>query len=141
MDLIYKSRVLLIRFAKVFPFIICFLALISYTEDVYALIREDYMQFDDGYILYKPLSWNIAKLFVYDWYTIITATVLSFAFETCWYNKACVVYLCFNTWERDYFITIELHPEYIYAICIANILICSFFCYKGLRILTSSQKQ
>lgn len=135
MDLIYKSRVLLIRIAKVFPFVICLSVLISYTEDIYALLCENYIQLDDNYILYKPLSWSIAKLFIYDWYTIVVATILSCAFETCWYNKACIVYICLNAWERDYFITIELYPEYIYAICIANILICVFFCYKGIRIL------
>lgn len=141
MNIVYKSRVFLVRFAKVFPFILCFIVCISYVESVYALANENFYAYGNDVVLYKPFSWLISEYFIYNWYTILAATVLSFAMETCWYNKVCVVYLCFNAWERDYFITIELYPEYIYAICIANILICGFFCHKGIKILLSSRKQ
>lgn len=135
MNIVYKSRVFLVKFAKVLPFTLCFIVAISYVECIYALASESYYAYGNSVVLYKPLSWFISDCFLYDWYTILAATILSFAMETCWYNKAAIAYLCINAWERDYFITIELYPEYIYAISIANILICGFFCYKGLGII------
>lgn len=135
MNIVHQSRIWLIRFAKVFPFFLCAIVMLSYIEDLFALYVESYYNVDDYTILYKPISWTIGKHFVYNWYTIITATIFSFAFETCWYNKASIVYLCFNAWERDYFITIELYPEYIYAICLANIIVAGYLTVKGLKIL------
>ena len=135
MNLIYKTRVFLIRFAKVFPFILSAVVCISYTESIFSLLNESYMSLDGSVVLCKPISHALGGLFVYDWYTIIVATVLSFAFETCWYNKACIVYLCINAWERDYFLTVELYPEYIYAICTANIIVSGYLTFKGIKIL------
>lgn len=135
MNIVHQSRIWLIRFAKVFPFFLCAIVMLSYIEDLFALYAESYYNVDDYTILYKPISWTIGKYFVYNWYTIITATIFSFAFETCWYNKASIVYLCFNVWERDYFFTIELYPEYIYAIIAVNLLCSGFFVFKGITIL------
>ena len=132
---VYKSRILLIRFAKLFPFILCSIVLLSYLESLFALVAESYYEYGTNVILYKPISWFIGGLFVYDWYTLVAATVFAFAFETCVANKLSIVYLCFNAWERDYFITIELYPEYIYAICTANIIVSGFLVYKGTNIL------
>lgn len=135
MNLIYKTRVFLIRFAKVFPFILSAVVCISYTESIFSLLNESYMSLDGSVVLCKPISHALGGLFVYDWYTIIVATVLSFAFETCWYNKACIVYFCINAWERDYFLTVELYPEYIYAICTANIIVSGYLTFEGIKIL------
>jgi hypothetical protein len=104
---------------------------------VYALANENFYAYGNDVVLYKPFSWLISEYFIYNWYTILAATVLSFAMETCWYNKACVVYLCFNAWERVYFITIELYPEYIYAICLANIVVAGYLTFKGIMLYKS----
>lgn len=137
MSIVYKARVTLIRTAKVFPFILCFIVCISYTESMYALLMKNYCMLDDSITLYKPISWFVGNIFLYEWYAIIMATILSFAMETCWANKASIIYLCVNAWERDYFLTIELYPEYVYAICIANIIVSGFFVWKGIKILCS----
>ena len=135
MSIVYKSRIFLVRFAKTLPFILCFIVAISYTESLYALTFESYYAYGDSVVLYKPLSWFIGEYFVYNWYTILAATVLSFSMETCWYNKACIVYLCINAWERDYFMTIELEPTYIYIICLANVIVAGYLTLKGIKIL------
>lgn len=135
MNVVYKARLFLVRFAKVFPFILCFIVCTSYVESAYALANENFYAYGNDVVLYKPFSWIISEYFIYNWYTILIAAVLSLAMETCWYNKACVVYLCFNACERGYFITIELYPEYIYAICLANILVSGYLVYNGMKIL------
>lgn len=104
-------------------------------ESVYALLNENYMALDDCVVLDKPISRYIGEWFVYGWYTIAIATIFSLAFETCWYNRACIAYACINALERDYFLTIELEPTYIYIICLANIIVAGWLTYKGIKIL------
>lgn len=137
---ITKTRVTLIEIGKVAPFIVCFVVFISYTEDIFALSFHRYVQFSDGTYLNKPVSWFIGNYFKYDIVSLLVLVVLSFAVQTCVYNKLACLYLGINLAEKSYF-DFELYPEYIYAICIVNIALCSFFCYKGLRILTSLRKQ
>jgi len=141
MNLVYKSRIGLIRFAKVFPFILCFIVLVSLSETLFALVLNDFVVFDGGIIPNTPFSWFVAEKYEIGIYSVLLAIFLSIAFETCIWNKTSEVYLLAYLKQQVYFPTIELYPEYIYAICIANILICGFFCYKGIRILTNSRKQ
>ena len=141
MNLVYKARIGLIRFAKVFPFLLCFITLVSLSETIFALILSDFVIFDGGITPNTPIAWFIASKYEFEIYSVLAAIFLSFAFETCVWNKASEIYLLVFLKQQTYFPTIELYPEYIYAICIANILICCFFCYKGIRILTTSRKQ
>jgi hypothetical protein len=55
MNLVYKSRIGLIRFAKVFPFLLCFIVLISLSETLFALVISDFVVFDGGITLNTPL--------------------------------------------------------------------------------------
>ena len=141
MNLVYKSRIGLIRFAKVFPFVLCFIVLVSLSETLFALILSDFVVFGGSVTPNTPFAWFVAGKYEIGIYSVLLAIFLSIAFETCIWNKTSEVYLLVYLKQQVFFPTIELYPEYIYAICIANILICGFFCYKGIRILTSSQKQ
>lgn len=140
MNLVYKSRIGLIRFAKVFPFFLCFIVLVSLSETLFALALSDFVVFDGGITPNTPFAWLIAKYYTFGFYSIILALVLSICFETCIYNKASIGYLSIYLGQQKYFPTIELYPEYIYAICIANILVCVFFCYKGITIFLKNAK-
>lgn len=139
MNIVYKARVFLVRFAKVFPFVLCGIICISYMESICALACENFISLDDSIVLDKPLSHFIGEWFVYEWYTIAVAVILSLAMETCWANKASVFYACINAWERDYFLTIELEPTTIYLICLANIIVAGYLTIKGISILTRKQ--
>jgi hypothetical protein len=140
MNLVYKARVGLIRFAKVFPFILCLVVLISLLETLFALSLNNFVVFDCGIIPNTPFAWLIAEKYEIGIYSVLLAIFLSIAFETCVWNKASEIYLLVYLKQQVYFQTIELYPEYIYAICIANILVCAFFCYKGIRIFLKSAK-
>lgn len=133
-NFITKTRVTLIQIGKIAPFVVCFVVLISYAEDVYSLMFERYVEFSDGVYLRKDLSWFIGNYFKYDLATLSFLVVLSCAIETCLYNKMACAYLGINILEKSY-LGFELEPTYIYIICVANILICGFFCYKGIKIL------
>lgn len=135
MNIIYKSRIGLIRFAKVFPFLLCFIVLISLSETLFALVLSDFVEFNGGITPNTPFSWLIANYFEFDIYSLILALVFAISFETCVYNKASIGYIAIFLGQQEYFPTIELYPEYIYAICITNIVITSFLCYKGVKQL------
>ena len=131
MNLVYKSRIGLIRFAKVFPFLLCFIVLISLSETLFALVLSDFVEFNGGITPNTPFAWLIANYFEFGIYSLILALVFAISFETCVYNKASIGYLALYLGQQKYFPTIELYPEYIYIICMVNIFICGFFCYKG----------
>lgn len=140
MNLVYKSRIGLIRFAKVFPFLLCFIVLISLSETLFALLLSDFVILDGSLTPNTPLAWFIANKYEFEIYSVLAAIFLSIAFETCVWNKASEIYLLALLKQQTYFPTIELYIEYIYIICIANILTCWFFCYKGIRIFLKSAK-
>lgn len=135
MNLVHKSRIGLIRFAKVFPFLLCFIVLVSLSETLFALAVSDFVIFDGGITPNTPIAWFIASKYEFEIYSVLAAIFLSIAFETCVWNKASEIYLLVFIKQQTYFPTIEMYTEYIYAICIANILICGFFCYKGVKIV------
>lgn len=136
MNVIYRSRVFLVRCAKMIPFVFCFVVCVSYSESSWSLMNEDFLMHGDSIVLNKPISFLIGNWFVYDWYTIATLTVLSISMETCFWNKLSIVYLAANIFERDYFITVELYPEYVYVICALNVFASGFLVYKGLVSVT-----
>ena len=139
MNLVYKSRIGLIRFAKVFPFLLCFIVLASLLETAFALVLSDFVILDGSLTPNTPLAWFIAVKYEFEIYSVLAAIFLSIVFETCVWNKASEIYLLVYLKQQTYFPTIELYPEYIYAICIANILVCVFFCYKGIKIISRKQ--
>ena len=140
MNFVYKSRIGLIRFAKVFPFLLCFVVLISLSETLFALALSNFVVFDGGITPNTPFAWLIAEKYEIGIYSVLLAIFLSVSFETCVWNKVSEIYLLVYLRQQTYFPTIELYPEYIYAICIANILICGFFCFKGINIFLKSAK-
>lgn len=133
--MINRARRLLINFGKMIPFVLCFMVLISYAESLYALCTDNFMLYGDSAALYTPISFYIAKRFEYDWLTILATTILSISIETCYWNKLALFYLFVQLWEKTFFSTIELYPEYIYAIIAVNLLCSGFFVFKGITIL------
>lgn len=127
-----KFRSVLIETGKVFPFLLCFVTLISYSEGLYALITDSYVEYADSLYLYKPISWAISKYVDYNLNLMYLLTVLVFAIRTCLYNKLSVLYLYINLFERSYFPTIEMPDAAVYAITLTNISACAFLSYKGL---------
>ena len=130
-----NARRLLIKFGKVLPFIVCFIILIAYIENIYSLYTKDFLCYENCFTLNTPITFWIATKMQYDLLVLVVITIISYATETCCWNKLAILYLFIQLVEKSYFSTIELYPEYIYLICIINIIISAFFVWKGLRIL------
>ncbi len=135
-NFITKTRVTLIQIGKIAPFVVCFVVFISYTEDVYSLMFDRYVEFSDGVYLRKDLSWFIGNYFKYDLATLSFLVVLSYAIETCIYNKLACGYLGINLAEKSYF-DFELEPTTIYVICLANIIVAGYLTFKGIMLYKS----
>ena len=133
-----KTRITLIQIGKIAPFVVCFVVCISYIEDVYSLLFDNYIEFYDGVYLEKPVSWFIGNYFKYDSVMLLVLVVLSFAIETCVYNKLACAYLGINLAEKSYF-GFELEITTIYIICLANIIVAGYLTWKGIYILTKTK--
>lgn len=127
-------RRLLINVGKILPFVVCFIVLISYIENVYALTIEDYMYYDGYYVLNKQVSNFIGSIFEYNIQTLAVLVLISFAISTCVYNKLACIYLGINLLEKSYF-DFELEPTTIYIICLANIIVAGYLTVKGIKTL------
>lgn len=135
MNLIHRTRILLIRFGKVVPFVVCALVFISYIENIYALYNECYLTINGVVILNKPISYLIGSYFEYNALFLSFLIVVSFAIETCIYNKLAIFYLAINLYEKSYFTNHVYENNIYYIVAIINALVCAFFCNKGIKIL------
>ena len=129
-------RRLLINFGKVLPFILCFVLLVSYIECCVSLYIEDFMIYKDSITLNTPISFWLADKFEYDYLTLFAMTILSYAVETCLWNKIGILYLAFQLAFKNYIANFELEPTTIYIICLANILVVGYLTFKGLRMVS-----
>ena len=139
MNIVYKTRVILVNIGKMFPFVLCGIILVSYLETMFSLATSDFVEWSGYIIPNTPVSWFVGNYFEYDLITLLALLIMSIAVQTCFWNKLSLLYLFVQLKEKEYLSSIELYQEYIYAICIANILICGFFCYKGIRIISRKQ--
>ena len=135
MNLVYKSRVGLIRFAKVFPFLLCFIVIVSLSETLFALVLNDFVVFDGSVTPNTPFAWFIGEKFEIGIYSVLLAIFLSIAFETCIWNKLSDIYLLTYIKQQTYFPTIELEPTAIYIICLANIIVAGYLTLRGINII------
>lgn len=134
-----KARILLIRLGKLSPFLVCFLVLISYVENLYALIFDEYILFDNALVLYKPISNFIGDYFEYNLITVILLIVISIAVETCIWNKLCIAYLTIQLYEKHYFVSVELYKETVIFIVCANIAVMVVLLYNGIKQICKTQ--
>ena len=139
--MVNKVRRFLINLGKVLPFILCFIVLVGFSESFIALYNNDYLLYDNCFVLNTPISFWIGKKFQYDILSLFIIAIISIAIESCKWNKLAVVYLLIVLMERNIFIGIELYKEYIFAIVIVNLIVCGFFVYKGLIIFLKNFKK
>lgn len=138
--MVNKVRRLLIQIGKSLPFLLCFIVFISYAENLFALATNDFLYYDGYYIVNTPISFAIGIKFEYDWLIVCVTMILSIAIETCKWNKFALLYLAANVLQKSYIASVELEWGTICAICMVNMLVCSFLIYKGITIFLKSAK-
>jgi hypothetical protein len=128
-----KARRTLISTGKVLPFVICFIIFIGYAESLIALATNDFLEYDGYVTLNTRISFVVAQYFKYDLLIVCVVLILSFAIETCRWNKYAVLYMLIQLGEKYYF-DFEMDVWLIYVICIINIVISGFLTHKGIKI-------
>lgn len=133
-DGLNKIRALLINIGKVFPFILCSIIFISYTETLFSVATSNFLVYDGSLIPNKCFSWLLSVYFEYNLQLLFVVTILTFAIRTCIHNKLALGYTYINLAEKSYF-DFELEPTTIYIICLANIIVAGYLTFKGIKIL------
>ena len=135
MNIVYKTRVMLVNMGKMLPFVLCGIIFVSYLETLFSLATNDFVEWNGYVIPNNEIAWLMGKYFEYDLVTLLALLIMSIAVQTCFWNKLSLFYLFVQLEEKDFFLTIELYPEYIYAIIAVNLLCSGFFVFKGITIL------
>lgn len=125
-------RKLLIRVGKILPFVVCFVVFISYLENMYAMLTENYLYYEDYYVLNKPLSNQLGVLFEYNVQTLFILVIISISIRTCLYNKLACFYLGINIYEKSYFMEHVYDNGIYYIVIILNLIIASYLTIKGI---------
>ena len=128
-----KARRVLINLGKSLPFFLCGILLIHYTETLYAMVLEDYVMYEGCYVANTDVSFMIANVFEYDMMIVLLVAVTCIAIETCRWNRIAVCYLALHILFKQYVESIELEQNVIVTLCIANIAICAFLIFKGVK--------
>lgn len=134
-SILFNARVALIRTGKVLPFFICALVLVSYAESAFALATGDFLYYDDMVVPNKPVSWLIGSYFEYNIQMLVVLCIISVAIETCIWNKLACVYLGVNLLEKSWFASHEYEITIYISVCVVNVLVCAWLCFKGLKIM------
>lgn len=133
--MINKFRKLLIRLGKILPFVICFLVCVNYTESLFALATSDFLDWNGIVIPNTPFSFLVGQYFEYNIQMLVVLCIISIAIETCIYNKLTCGYLGVNLFEKSWFSENEYENIIYIIVCIINIIICMWLCWKGIRTL------
>lgn len=134
MSIIYQVRKVLVNLGKILPFVLTFILCISYSESLFSVITQRYVEYGEHTILETNLSYWLAQIFEYDWLSLFVLFTLSISLETCIYNKMACGMLAINLLEKTYLSQIELYPTTICIICLCNILVCGWLTFKGITI-------
>ena len=123
------------RLGKLLPFMFCFLIISCYMESICCILFGNTCIQGSIIIPYTRFSWFVAKYIEYDYFVIFILFVLGVALETCIYNKLSTLYLFIQILEKSYFENVELYEEQAILLALANIIVCIFLIYKGIKRL------
>lgn len=132
MTIANRTRRTLIHIGKTLPFVLCFIVFVSYLESSISLLTSNLVLYGGVVVLNTPISFAIGTKFEYDLLVLFVITIISFAIETCYWNKLAIIYLAIHLWEKSYLSSIELESDTIYIIATINIVISGILIYKGI---------
>lgn len=139
MKLVYNARLTLIRGGKIFPFVLCFMIMLTYAETAFACALSDFAGYGGYVVPCKPLAWLIGRYFEYNAQMLMAIMVVSVSVETCIYNKMACAYLAINLFEKSIF-TFEMELSTIYLICFVNMAAAGYLTFKGINIIYNNLK-
>jgi len=93
----HLCRKLLIRIGKVIPFVLAFIVLVGYVENVYSVLTDRICIDEYGMAFYYcPFSTWISNLVYIDWFDVLLVWILCFALELCKYSFRCAYLITLN---------------------------------------------
>jgi hypothetical protein len=135
MNIANTMRKHLIRCGKLIPFVLCAVIMFGYIECVTSLYYCEYVLTSDVCYINTPISFAIASYFEYDYLIVAITLILSLSIQACLWNRLAILYLALHLLFKRWVESVELEPHIIYILCFANIIICSYLIYKGLKTI------
>ena len=121
----YWFRKKIIQIAKLIPFLLVTVVLVSYIENESSLYYGIYISSNGNMYLDQEISFIIGNYIRYDVLTVIILYALSFGLNLCWRNKLCVHYLTFNLIQRWFLENIEVNEIAWHMVFLLNIILCT----------------
>ena len=132
---VMSARRGIIWIGKYAPFVIVAIVTISNIEALYALLLSNYIEFNNTLMYNKPISWWIGERFELSIAWIAALAVLSVGVEACFWNRACIAFLAFVLWQKDFFIEHTIDETYFAVVLIANSTIGTLLVIKGIKMM------
>jgi hypothetical protein len=125
----------IIWIGKYAPFVIVAIVTLSNIEALYSLFVEQYAEYNNEIVYYKPISWFIGNYFKLSIAWIAALAVLSVGVEACIWNRACIAFLAVVLWQKDFFIEHTINETSFAIVLITNSTTGIFLVYKGIKQL------
>ena len=134
----HLCRKLLIRIGKVIPFVLAFIVLVGYVENVYSVLTDRICIDEYGMAFYYcPFSTWISNLVYIDWFDVLLLYIIAFALEFCKYNLRAVHYLLLNLVVRFVLEHFYLPNPVLIHLCAFMALLGLYCVYGGIKVLTN----
>ena len=140
--MVHLCRKLLIRIGKVIPFVLAFIVLVGYVENVYSVLTDRICidEYEMAFY-YCPFSTWISNLVYIDWFDVLLVWILCFALELCKYSFRCAYYLLLNLFVRAALEYFYLGNGIVVGLASFMALLGLYCVYGGIKILLSLRKQ
>lgn len=135
-------RKTLIEIGKLLPFLFAFVIAIGYTENLYALAEQAYIETTSGDVtLYTPISDFIGCVLYIDCIDVLVAFIMCVAFDLCTFAYIASTYTLLNLGVRTLLENVSLSEPIVVGIC-AFMAVGGFICaFNGIRILLTTKQQ
>ena len=140
--MVHLCRKLLIRIGKIIPFVLAFIVLVGYVENVYSVLTDRICIDEYGMAFYYcPFSTWISNLVYIDWFDVLLVWILCFALELCKYSFRCAYLITLNLAVRFVLEHFYLPNPVLIHLCAFMALLGLYCVYGGIKILLSLRKQ
>jgi hypothetical protein len=132
---------LLIQVGKTTPFLLVFVLLVGYIENIYSILTNRIAIDDYGLMFYYcPVGMWLSDVIYIDWFDVLLVWILCFALELCKYSFRCAYLITLNLPFRWLVGHVSMPDGIVIGFYVFMALAGLYCIYGGLKILFNSRK-
>lgn len=129
-------RKLLIRVGKTTPFLLVFILLVGYVENIYSILTSRIAIDDYGLMFYYcPVGTWLSDVIYIDWFDVLLVWILCFALELCKYSFRCAYLITLNLPFRWLVENYETTDNVIITCSFIMTLLSLLCLYGGIKVI------